>query len=59
MRTLRKGQIVGQPSWDAKHASWIGKMKRIGTGVDMTVVCALQEGILTITVVTVYGTPEK
>lgn len=59
LRTLRKGQIVGSPKWDAPHGTWVGKMRRIGTGVDMTVVCALKEGVLTITVVTVYGRPEK
>lgn len=59
LRTLRKGQVVGKPKWDAPHGTWVGKMRRIGTGVDMTVVCALKEGVLTITVVTVYGRPEK
>ncbi len=59
LRTLRKGQISGKPKWDAAHGTWVGKMRRIGTGVDMTVVCALKEGVLTITVVTVYGRPEK
>jgi hypothetical protein len=59
LRTLRKGQVVGNPTWDAEYCNWVGKMRRIGTGVDMTVVCALKNGVLTVTVVTVYGRPER
>lgn len=59
LKTLRKGQIDGIPKWDAAHGTWLGKMRRIGTGMDMTVVCALKKGVLTITVVTAYGRPEK
>ena len=59
LRTLRKGQVDGRPEWDSDHDNWIGKMRRIGTGVDMTAVCAIQEGVLVVTVVTVYGQPDR
>lgn len=57
MRTLRKGQIFGTPEYDREHNTWVGKMRRIGTGIDMTAVCAIQDGVLIVTVVTVYGKP--
>jgi len=33
-------------------------MKRIGTRIEMTAVCAISDGALTIIVVTVYGRPK-
>ncbi len=57
LRALKKGTIKGNPEWDADHTNWIGKMQYLGSGMDITVVCAIQDGVLIVTVVTVYGRP--
>lgn len=58
IRALRKGTLKKAPEWDAAHGNWTGAIQHIGTGIDLTVVCALKEGVLTVTVVTAYGTPK-
>lgn len=55
LRALRKGSIVEAPEWNDDHASWTGKMRYIGSGVEITAVCAIQEQVLVVTVVTTYG----
>jgi hypothetical protein len=57
IRALRKGTLRKPPAWSAAHGNWTGSVQYIGTGIDLTVVCALKEGVLTVTVVTAYGTP--
>ena len=55
INTLRKGQIDGQPKWDAKKQNWTGKINQISAGNDITVVCAIRDSALIVTVVTAYG----
>lgn len=59
MRTLRKGTATGNPKWDAEHQNWVGKMFYIGSGMKVTAVCAIKDGVLIVTVVTAYGRPSK
>ena len=58
IRALRKGTITGIPKWDASYSNWTGKMHYLGTGTNMTVVCAIQDGVLSVSVVTAYGKPK-
>lgn len=58
IRALQKGTLKTAPAWSADHGNWTGAIQYIGTGIDLTVVCALKEGVLTVTVVTAYGTPK-
>jgi len=55
LRTLKKGSAIGKPEWDAEHSNWVGKIQYLGSGMDTTAVCAIQDGVLVVTVVTVYG----
>ncbi|WP_366866767.1 DUF4258 domain-containing protein [uncultured Roseobacter sp.] len=57
LRTLRKGTVTGRPKWDTDHQNWVGKIQYLGSGMDVTAVCAIREGELVVTVVTVYGRP--
>lgn len=57
LRALRKGTVASDPHWNSDHANWTGKMSYIGTGMELTVVCAIKDDVLIVTVVTAYGTP--
>lgn len=54
IRALMKGTVRGNPTWDSEHQNWVGKMHYLGTGMGLEVVCAIQDNVLTVTVVTAY-----
>lgn len=57
LRALVKGTTPSAPKWNAEHGDWVGKREFLGTGISLTVVCAIRDGSLTVTVVTAHGRP--
>ena len=54
LNVLRKGSICKGPTYSAKHGNYEGTMEYYGTGRRLRVACALDDGKLTITVITAY-----
>lgn len=54
LNALRKGQVCASPTYDAAHGTWAGTMEYHGTGRRVRVTCAIDDGDLTVTVVTTF-----
>lgn len=54
LRALAKGTLAGGPKWDATKGNWVGKIEGAAAGVRVSVVCAIRDGAMTITVITTY-----
>lgn len=53
LRVLEKGTLAKGPSWNDQYATWEGKIQGIAAGSMVSVVCAIVDGQMTVTVVTV------
>ena len=53
-RVLQNGTIAKGPEWDGEHASWVGSMRGVAAGMELVAVCAIEGGVMTVTVVTTY-----
>lgn len=54
LRVLEKGSLAKGPTWNADYATWEGKMQGIAAGSMVSVACAIVDGQMTVTVVTVH-----
>lgn len=54
LRVLEKGTLAKGPTWNADYATWEGKMQGVAAGSMVSVVCAIVDGQMTVTVVTVH-----
>lgn len=54
LRVLEKGSLAKGPTWNAAYATWEGKMQGVAAGSMVSVVCAIADGQMTVTVVTVH-----
>ena len=54
LRVLEKGSLADGPEWNADYATWEGKMQGIAAGSMVSVVCAIVDGKMTVTVITAY-----
>ena len=54
IRVLEKGTLHSGPKWSAENANWEGKMNGSVAGTRLSVVCAIKEGAMTVTVVTAH-----
>lgn len=54
IRVLLNGSLEGSPKWNASRSSWEGKMKGAAAGSWLGVVCAIKDGLMTITVITAH-----
>ena len=54
LRVLEKGSLAKGPTWNADYGTWEGKMQGVAAGSMVSVVCAITDGQMTVTVVTVH-----
>lgn len=54
LRVLEKGSLAKGPTWNADYGTWEGKIQGIAAGSMVSVVCAIVDGQMTVTVVTVH-----
>lgn len=54
LRVLEKGSLAKGPTWNTDYATWEGKMQGVAAGSMVSVVCAIADGQMTVTVVTVH-----
>jgi hypothetical protein len=53
-RAILNGSLRKNPCWDRDCADWVGEMQGVAAGVELVVVCAIKDGVMTVTVVTTY-----
>jgi hypothetical protein len=54
LRVLGKGSLAKGPTWNADYATWEDKMQGVAAGSMVSVVCAIADGQMMVTVVTVH-----
>lgn len=54
LRVLGKGSLAKGPTWNADYATWEGKMQGVAAGSMVSVVCAIADEQMMVTVVTVH-----
>ncbi|EEE35522.1 hypothetical protein RKLH11_4200 [Rhodobacteraceae bacterium KLH11] len=54
IKVLEKGTLAADPKWSADNANWEGKVTGTTAGIRLSVVCAIREGAMTVTVVTAH-----
>lgn len=54
IKVLEKGTLSAGPKWNTDKSNWEGKLNGTVAGTRLSVVCAIREGAMTVTVVTAH-----
>ncbi|CUJ84213.1 hypothetical protein PH7735_00351 [Shimia thalassica] len=54
LRVLERGTLASGPSWNPDKGSWEGKVSGVAAGMRVSVVCAIHNGAMIVTVITAH-----